>query len=48
MHHPSALLIERLERTRKAFFRRELAHHPIVLPRGAPDVREPEEDKGRG
>ena len=47
MHHPPALVIERLERARKTIFRRELPHHRVALPRGAPDVREPEEGKGR-
>jgi hypothetical protein len=45
MHHPLALLIERFERSRKPFFRRELAHHRITLPRGAPYMHEPEEGK---
>jgi len=32
MPHPSASLIERFERARKAFFRCELAHYRVALP----------------
>src|SRR5882757_354649 len=46
MPHEPALLIERLERTRKAIVRCELLHDRVPLPRCSPDMAEPEDDVG--
>jgi hypothetical protein len=48
MPHEPALLIESLERTRKAVFRRELLHYRVSLPRCSPNMAEPEEVERRG
>jgi hypothetical protein len=37
--HAAALLIDCLERARKTILGRLLAHHGVVLPRFAPDMR---------
>ena len=45
MPHLPALFLERLERSRKTIFRRELTHHRIAFQRGPPYMAEPEEVK---
>src|SRR6516164_6568486 len=46
--HLAALLVDRLERTRKAVFCRDLPHHRRTLPRAPPYVAEAQEVKARG
>jgi hypothetical protein len=47
MPHPLASLIDRLERARKAIFRRQLPYHRIAPNRVAPYMGKPGEVEGR-